>query len=103
MFITFLLGLVFAVKVIALFCFPLLPVLLKVTSIDPDSPGAIGSLDQFGTVEPQEPLAFEIINGESLKKDEISLIDFLGEIRPNNILNMQPKTLPDNLEIKSGY
>ena len=34
--------------------------------MDPDSPGAIGSLDQFGTVQPQEPLAFEIINGASL-------------------------------------
>ena len=36
---------------------------IKVTSIDPDSPGAIGFLDQLGTVHPQEPLAFEIING----------------------------------------
>ena len=52
-----------------------------------------GSIERFN----------EIVNGESLKKDEISLMDFLGEIRPNNILNMQPKTLSDNLEIKSGY
>ena len=64
-FITFLLGFVFAVKLTALFCFPLLPELLKVTSIVPDSPGAIGSLGQFGTVQPQEPLAFEMINGAS--------------------------------------
>ena len=52
-----------------------------------------GSIERFN----------EIVNGESLKKDEISLMDFLGEIRPNNILNMQPKTISDNLEIKSGY
>ena len=52
-----------------------------------------GSIERFN----------EIVNGESLKKDEISLMDFLGEIRPNNILKMQPKTLPENLEIKSGY
>ena len=52
-----------------------------------------GSIERFN----------EIVNGESLKNDEISLMDFLGEIRPNNILNMQPKTLSDNLEIKSGY
>ena len=52
-----------------------------------------GSIERFN----------EIVNGKSLKKDEISLIDFLGEIRPNNILNMQPKTLSDNLEVKCGY
>ena len=52
-----------------------------------------GSIERFN----------EIVNGESLKNDEISLMDFLGEIRPNNILNMQPKTLSDNLVIKSGY
>ena len=52
-----------------------------------------GSIERFN----------EIVNGKSLKKDEISLMDFLGEIRPNNILNMQPKTLSDNLEVKSGY
>ena len=52
-----------------------------------------GSIERFN----------EIVNGKSLKKDEISLMDFLGEIRPNNILNMQPKTLSDNLEIKAGY
>ena len=52
-----------------------------------------GSIERFN----------EIVNGKSLKKDEISLMDFLGEIRPNNILNMQPKTLSDNLEIKTGY
>jgi hypothetical protein len=63
MFITFLFGFVFADKVTAFFCFPLLPELLKVTSIVPDSPGAIGSLGQLGTVQPQEPLALEIIRG----------------------------------------
>ena len=52
-----------------------------------------GSIERFN----------EIVNGEAPKKDEISLMDFLGEIRPNNILNMQPKTVTDNLEIKSGY
>ena len=52
-----------------------------------------GSIERFN----------EIVNGETLKKNEISLMDFLGEIRPNNILNMQPKTLSDNLEIKTGY
>ena len=52
-----------------------------------------GSIERFN----------EIVNGESLKNDEISLMDFLGEIRPNNIINMQPKTLSDNLEIKCGY
>ena len=52
-----------------------------------------GSIERFN----------EIVNGEAPKKDEISLMDFLGEIRPNNILNMQPKTLSDNLEIRSGY
>ena len=52
-----------------------------------------GSIERFN----------EIVNGEAPKKDEISLMDFLGDIRPNNILNMQPKTLPNNLEIKSGY
>ena len=61
--ITFLLGFVFAVRVTALFCFPLLPELLKVTSIVPDSPGAIGSFGQLGTVQPQDPLALEIIRG----------------------------------------
>ena len=52
-----------------------------------------GSIERFN----------QVVNGETLKKNEISLMDFLGEIRPNNILNMQPKTLSDNLEIKSGY
>ena len=51
-----------------------------------------GSIERFN----------EIVKGETLKKNEISLMDFLGEIRPNNILNMQPKTLSDNLEIRSG-
>ena len=52
-----------------------------------------GSIERFN----------EIVKGETLKKNEISLMDFLGEIRPHNILNMQPQTLSDNLEIKSGY
>ena len=52
-----------------------------------------GSIERFN----------EIVNGEAPKKDEISLMDFLGEIRPNNIINMQPKTLSDNLEVKCGY
>ena len=45
----------------------------------------------------------QIINGETLKKNEISLMDFLSEIRPNNILHSQPRDVADNFEIKSGY
>ena len=52
-----------------------------------------GSIERFN----------QIVTGETLKKDEISLIDFLSEIRPNNILKMQPKASADNLEIKHGY
>ena len=33
------------------------------TEITPLAPGAIGSLGQTGTVQPQDPFAFEIING----------------------------------------
>ena len=33
------------------------------TRIEPEAPGAIGSLDHSGTVHPHEPLAFEMING----------------------------------------
>ena len=47
-----------------------------------------GSIERFN----------EIVNGETLKKNEISLMDFLGEIRPNNILNMQDKDYLNNLE-----
>ena len=31
------------------------------------------------------------------------LLDFLSEIRPNNILHMQRKDSADNLEVKHGY
>ena len=33
------------------------------TPIEADSPGAIGAFGHVGTVQPQLPLAFEIING----------------------------------------
>ena len=33
------------------------------TRIEPVAPGAIGSFDHSGTVQPHEPLALEIING----------------------------------------
>jgi hypothetical protein len=33
------------------------------TVIFEDAPGAIGSLGHAGTVQPQDPLAFEMING----------------------------------------
>ena len=52
-----------------------------------------GSIERFN----------QIVKGENLKKDEISLMDFLGEIRPNNILHTQPKNSADDLEIKHGY
>ena len=52
-----------------------------------------GSIERFN----------QIVRGESLKRDEISLMDFLSEIRPNNILHMQPKASADNLKIKYGY
>ena len=52
-----------------------------------------GSIERFN----------QIVKGENLKRDEIPLIDFLGEIRPNNILHMQPKNSADDLEIKHGY
>ena len=52
-----------------------------------------GSIERFN----------QIVNGETLKKDEISLMDFLGEIRPNNILHAKPKDTADNLEIRYGY
>ena len=45
----------------------------------------------------------QIVKGESPKRDEIPLMDFLSEIRPNNILHMQPKAIADNLKIKHGY
>ena len=45
----------------------------------------------------------QIVTGESPKKDEMPLMDFLSEIRPNNILQMQPKASADNLKIKHGY
>ena len=52
-----------------------------------------GSIERFN----------QIVKGETLKRNEIPLMDFLGEIRPNNILHMQPKINADNLEIKHGY
>ena len=52
-----------------------------------------GSIERFN----------QIVTGESPKKDEMPLIDFLSEIRPNNILHIQPKDINNNLEIKYGY
>ena len=52
-----------------------------------------GSIERFN----------QIVTGESLKKDEMPLMDFLSEIRPNNILHMHPKAIADNLKIKHGY
>ena len=52
-----------------------------------------GSIERFN----------QIVTGESPKKDEMPLMDFLSEIRPNNIFQMQPKASSDNLEIKHGY
>ena len=52
-----------------------------------------GSIERFN----------QIVKGETLKRNEIPLMDFLGEIRPNNILHMQPRINADNLEIKHGY
>ena len=52
-----------------------------------------GSIERFN----------QIVTGESPKKDEMTLFDFLSEIRPNNILHMQQKASTDNLEVKHGY
>ena len=52
-----------------------------------------GSIERFN----------QIVNGETLKEHEIPLVDFLGEIRPNNILHTNPKVVSDNIEIKYGY
>ena len=52
-----------------------------------------GSIERFN----------QIVNGETLKNNEKPLVDFLGEIRPNNILQMQPKDINNNFEIKYGY
>ncbi len=45
----------------------------------------------------------QIVNGKKLKKNEIPLMDFLSDIRPNNILHIKPKNITDNLKIKPGY
>ena len=52
-----------------------------------------GSIERFN----------QIVNGEALKKNETPLIDFLGDIRPNNILQMKPTGLEDNVEIRYGF
>ena len=52
-----------------------------------------GSIERFN----------QIVTGESPKKDEMPLLDFLSEIRPNNILHIHPKDINNNLEIKYGY
>ena len=55
--------------------------------------------ESYGSVERFN----QIVNGETLKNNEKPIVDFLGEIRPNNILQMQPKNINNNLEIKHGY
>ena len=52
-----------------------------------------GSIERFN----------QIVTGENPKKDEMPLLDFLSEIRPNNILHMHQKANVDNLEVKHGY
>ena len=52
-----------------------------------------GSIERFN----------QIVNGETLKNNEKPIVDFLGEIRPNNILQMQPKDINNNFKIKYGY
>ena len=52
-----------------------------------------GSIERFN----------QIVKGETPKKNEISLLEFLGEIRPNNILQTTPENNTDCLEIKHGY
>ena len=52
-----------------------------------------GSIERFN----------QIVNGETLKNNEKSLLDFLGDIRPNNVLQNQPKSINNNLEIKYGF
>ena len=52
-----------------------------------------GSIERFN----------QIVNGATLNNNEKPLVDFLGEIRPNNILHLQPKGVGNDLEIKYGY
>ena len=52
-----------------------------------------GSIERFN----------QIVTGESPINDEMTLMDFLSEIRPNNILHMEPKVSADKLKIKHGY
>ena len=52
-----------------------------------------GSIERFN----------QIVEGEAPKKNEISLMEFLDEIRPNNILHMTPEGKTNFLEIKQGY
>ena len=52
-----------------------------------------GSIERFN----------QIVEGEAPKKNEISLMEFLDEIRPNNILHIAPEGKTNSLEIKQGY
>ena len=52
-----------------------------------------GSIERFN----------QIVTGESPRKDEMPLMEFLSEIRPNNILHTQPKKNLNEFEIKYGY
>ena len=52
-----------------------------------------GSIDRFN----------QILNGEKLRNNEISLVEFLSDIRPNNVLNSKQNASADNFKIKYGY
>ena len=45
----------------------------------------------------------QILGGKKLKNNEIPLMDFLSEIRPNNILHSQPQQIKNKFIVKSGY
>ena len=45
----------------------------------------------------------QIVGGKKLKNNEIPLMDFLSEIRPNNILHSKPKQIKNKFKVKSGY
>lgn len=58
-------GTVFALIVTVLVCLFFFPLELNLTSISPTSPGAIGSLGHWGTVQPQDPLQRSMMSGLS--------------------------------------
>ena len=58
-------GTVLALIVTVLVCLFFFPLELNFTSISPSSPGAMGSLGHFGTVQPQDPLQRSMMSGLS--------------------------------------